>query len=64
MTEAFKTYSDTVKAETDAMIDLLKGLLSGSRSGDEINQQIDQHISNMDQAAEQYWQSCREAAHE
>lgn len=56
MTEDYEIYSDTVKAEIDAMNDLLKSLLSGSRSGDEVKQQIDQHISNMDRAADRYWQ--------
>lgn len=57
---AFEEYSNTVKAEADAMIDLLKGLLSGSRTGQEVSQQMDQHFANMDHAAAQYWQSRRE----
>ncbi len=57
MTKAYQTYSKTFFDETSALLCTLQRLLRGEASADEANERADLTFSNLDKAANTYYQN-------
>ncbi len=57
MTKAYQIYSDTFFDETSALLYTLQRLLRGKASADEVNERADLTFSNLDKAADTYYQN-------
>jgi len=57
MTKAYQTYSETFLDETSALLCTLQRFRRGEASAEEVNERADLTFSNLDKAANAYYQN-------